>query len=58
MFYYKEIDQNGNVISIISYSVKPHFSPEEEERFIKITAEEYEELKRQMEDETEPEGEE
>ena len=55
MYYYKEV-VNGVVVSIISYSVKPHFSPQELERFIEITAEEYEEIKRQMEDDTEPEG--
>ena len=57
MYYYKEIDLNGNVISVISYSVRPYFTPEEAERFIEITAEEYEEIKRQMEDDTEPNGE-
>lgn len=55
MYYYKEIE-NGKVISVISYSVRPYFTPEEAERFIEITAEEYEEIKRQIEEDAEPEG--
>lgn len=51
MYYYKELDENRNVISVISYSVRPHFSPQELEYFIEITEEEYEEIKRQMEEE-------
>lgn len=46
MYYYKEIDENGNLVCILAFGEKPELN---DPHVIKITFEEYIEISKQIE---------
>lgn len=49
MYYYKEIDENGNLVCIFAYGQKPEI---DDPLMIEITFEEYIEILRQIQNNT------